>query len=124
MAVPPRVVPGPIRIRVEGDTGTRVLDVKVNLSAPSTQTVTVDWTTFYRSWPWASAQPGVDYVAASGTVTFTPGQTAQTVPVTINGDTTYEDNEVVSVRFSNPTNATLSGALWGDIGWGNIANDD
>src|SRR5439155_7003116 len=48
-----------------------------------------------------------DYTAASGTLTFAPGQTQQTVTVLVNGDATPEPNETLSVNLSSPTCAVL-----------------
>ena len=64
------------------------------------------------------ATAGVDYVAASGTVTFAPGETSQTVPITVLGDTIDEppllSGEWGLVSFSNPSaNATLDTSFYG-----------
>lgn len=48
-----------------------------------------------------------DYVAATGTVTFQPGQTSQTVTVNVNGDRFIEPDETFSLVLSAPTNATI-----------------
>src|SRR5439155_3012324 len=61
-----------------------------------------------------------DYLAASGTVTFAPGQTSQPVTVNVVGDTKFEPDETFSVNLSNPNNATI---LVG-TGTGTILNDD
>jgi hypothetical protein len=63
---------------------------------------------------------GGDYVAASGSLTFQPGETSKTLAVTINGDTHREANETFFVVLSDPTNATISDTL----GIGTITNDD
>ena len=99
----------------EGNSGTKTLNVPVTLSQASVQTVTVQYTT--ANW---TATAGSDYVAKTGTLTFSPGQTTKSIPITINGDTVNEFDELFGVTFSNPTNATLSttGAL------GGITNDD
>ena len=55
-------------------------------------------------------------------MTFAPGQTTQTVPVTINGDTLNEPDELLIVSLTNPTNATIGGFL--GLGFGTIINDD
>src|SRR5262249_16956274 len=68
------------------------------------------------------AKPGADYVAVSGTVTFAPGQTTATVPVTVNGDVLDEYDELFLVAFTNPTNATIGG-FYG-LGFGQINDDD
>src|SRR5207237_10341465 len=61
-----------------------------------------------------------DYVAKSGTVTFTPGQTSQTVSITVNGDTTFEPNETFFVNLTSPVN----GSIIVPQGIGTILNDD
>jgi glucose/arabinose dehydrogenase len=99
----------------EGASGTSVANFTVSLSASSSQTVTVNYATANNS-----AVAGSDYVAASGTVTFTPGQVSQTISVTINGDTTFEPNETFFVNLSNATNATIDD----NQGVGTIVNDD
>jgi Calx-beta domain/Cohesin domain/Carboxypeptidase regulatory-like domain len=62
-----------------------------------------------------------DYVAAQGTLTFNSNSpTLQRINVTVNGDTTFEPNEVFIVRLSNPVNASII-----DFdGIGTIFNDD
>jgi len=69
----------------------------VTLSAASASTVTVNYATAN-----GTATAGSDYQTSSGTVTFTPGQTAQTVLVPVNGDTTVELNETFVVNLSTP----------------------
>jgi hypothetical protein len=62
----------------------------------------------------------VDYQAASGTVTFTAGQTAQTISLTVNGDRTSEPDETFQVQLSSPVGATISDG----IGVITILNDE
>ena len=100
----------------EGNAGTTVFTFAVTLSAPSANTVTVDYSTFDGS----AVAPG-DYAAASGTLTFTAGQTAKQVVVSVSGDTTVEATETFTVNLANPSNATISGT---GIGTGTITNDD
>jgi len=100
----------------EGDAGTATLSFDVTLSHPSDDTVTVDWATSDGT---ATTGDG-DYVAASGTVTFDPGDTTKSVDVTVNGDTTYEADEDLTVTLSNPVN----GGLADDTATGTITNDD
>jgi chitinase len=40
-------------------------------------------------------------------VNFDPGQTVKVVPVTVNGDTTHENNETFAITLSSPSGATL-----------------
>lgn len=46
-------------------------------------------------------------VAPSGTVTFQPGQTSQTITINVNNDSTIEYDEMFSVTLSNPVNAGI-----------------
>ncbi len=118
----PTVVPGAATVS-EGSSGTRTMSLPVTLSNPSSQPVTAAWSTVRPSGlPGSSADPSSDYLAASGTVTFAPGETAKTVTVTIVGDTTDEPDEYLVVAFSNPTNATIGGFL--GLGFGTIQDDD
>ncbi len=118
----PVVLPGHGEV-VEGNAGTTVLEVPVTLSIPSAEVVTVDWVpVFLPQWTFPAAEPGVDYAAGSGTVTFPPGVTAQTVPIVVSGDVDMEADELVVLSFRNSTNATMGGA-WG-IGTGTILDDD
>ncbi|MBI1900168.1 MAG: S8 family serine peptidase, partial [Planctomycetia bacterium] len=100
---------------LEGNSGTVDAVFTVTLSAASSDFVTVDYATAN-----GTATAGSDYEAAVGTVTFVPGETSQTVAVTVNGDTTPEPNETFFVNLSNPSGATL---LDGQ-GVGTIRNDD
>ncbi|MDH5220684.1 MAG: Ig-like domain-containing protein, partial [Betaproteobacteria bacterium] len=92
------------RTAMEGDSGTTTAVFDVLLSSPSASTVTVDYATVA-----FQATAGVDYVAASGTLTFAPGETAKTVSVEIIGDTITDGDERFTVLLTNPTNATISG---------------
>ena len=77
--------------------------VTVTLSQPAVTTITVNYATAN-----GTATAGSDYVAASGTLTFGPGQSAKTITITINGDTTVEPNETVFVNLSAPVGATIA----------------
>jgi len=100
---------------LEGNSGTTAFNFNVTLSAPSTGTVTVQYATGN-----GTATTGSDYTTTSGTLTFAPGQTQQTVTVLVTGDTGYESNETFTVSLSAPSNATLGAAQ----GVGTIQNDD
>jgi outer membrane autotransporter protein len=99
----------------EGNTGAVTATLTVTLSAASGQTVTVNYATAN-----ASAVAPTDYLAASGTLTFAPGTTTQTLSVTVNGDTTPEADETFAVNLSGPVNATLADAQ----GIVTVLNDD
>src|SRR2546430_5583237 len=62
------------------------------------------YTTLSRS---SATVADADYVPASGTVTFAPGSTSQTVTVLVNGDTKFEPTEDFFVNLDTPINATI-----------------
>src|SRR5262249_46114318 len=95
--------------------GTTAATFTVSLSAPTDQTVTVNYSTAD-----GTAVAGSDYEAASGTLTFDPGQTSQTVTVSVLGDTLSEASETFTLNLSSPTNATLIQAQ----GTTTISDDD
>ncbi len=99
----------------EGNAGTSTLDFTVDLSFTSTETVTVDYATAPNS-----ADEGIDYTGASGTLTFAPGVTSQLISIQIIGDTDVESDEMFWVTLSNAINATLLDAS----SVGTIENDD
>lgn len=72
------------------------------LSAAPDVTVTVDYATSD-----GTADAGSDYVAISGTLTFSPGKMNQAFTVTVNGDAFDEPDETVNLSLSNPINAVL-----------------
>ena len=84
----------------EGDTASQQLQFSVSINKSSTVTITVDYATAD-----GSATAGSDYTAASGQVSFAPGETLQTISVDVLGDTDAEDDETFSVNLSNPVNA-------------------
>src|SRR5207244_2892209 len=61
-----------------------------------------------------------DYVAASGTLTFAPGESSKNIIVKVNGDTVNEADETFFVNLSNTANASITKAQ----GVGTIRNDD
>lgn len=99
----------------EGDSGTRNLSFTVSLTVPSDDPVTVNYATANDT-----ADAGSDYVAVSGTLTFSPGQTSRTVTVVVNGDTLIEPSETLCVNLSQPANALLMDSQ----GAGAILTDD
>lgn len=99
----------------EGNTGTKNLNFTVSLGPASGRTVTVD----FSSLP-VTASPGSDYQAASGTLTFSPGQSSKTISIAIVGDTLAEPDETLLVRLANAAGAVLLHAE----GVGTIVNDD
>lgn len=102
----------------EGNSGTTLLNFIVQLSAASTQPVSVS----YASSDNGSATAGVDYQAVSGTLTFNPGETSKIISVPVYGDTTYEDNETFYLRISNGNYGVVGSTNY--LGVGTILNDD
>src|SRR5213078_4505343 len=78
-------------------------NLAVALSAVSGRTVTVD----YAVTGGTATGGGVDYTLASGTLTFAPGVTNQSIAIVVVDDALDEANETILVSLSNPTNATL-----------------
>lgn len=99
----------------EGSSGTNNASFNVKLSNPSYQTITVNYATAN-----ATATAGNDYAAASGTVTFSPGETTKSIPVQIVGDSVNEPDEIFYINLANPTNARIDKAQ----GVETILNDD
>ncbi len=100
----------------EGPSGSsKVFVFEIALSAASGRPITVDWTTAN-----GTALAPTDFIAASGTVTFAPGDTKRTIGVTVVGNNVVEPNETFNVTLSTPTNASLAKGT----GVGTIANDD
>lgn len=102
-------------IAVEGNSGTSDLAFKVTLSAASATAVTVAYATGN-----GTATAGSDFAAASGTLTFAPGETSKVVHVAVTGDRTVEANETLALTLSAPSGATLARAS----ATGTITNDD
>jgi hypothetical protein len=99
----------------EGNSGNTAFVFTVLLSAPSSGTVTVNYST--RN---GTALAGSDYVATSGTLTFAPGEVTKQITVQVIGDTAIESVEEFFVDL-----ASASGATIGDSeGLGRIFNDD
>jgi ELWxxDGT repeat protein len=88
--------------KAEGNTGTTAASFTVRLNHSFTETVTVHYATAN-----ATATAGTDYQAASGTLTFTPGETSKTIPVQILGDYIPEDSEWFVINLDTPANATI-----------------
>jgi hypothetical protein len=100
----------------EGNAGTLSAVFNVTLSAPSGNTVTVNFATAN-----GSAIASGDYTSLSGLVTFNPGVTGRQIIVQVVGDVLIEPNETFSVNLSNPINATIAGS---GFGVGTITNND
>ena len=91
------------------------LEFEISLSAASVETVSVDWQTQD-----GAARAGEDYLAASGTLSFAPGETVKTVRVATLDDAAFEGTEHLSIALSAPSGATLGEAR----AQGAIVDDD
>ena len=92
------------------------VDFVVTLDARNDcETVTVDWATAD-----GTAIAGTDYAAASGTLTFGPGETTKTVSVAVLDDTGPESDETFTLQLSRALGATIIDATAA----GTITNDD
>jgi hypothetical protein len=89
--------------RMNGTSGTTAFTFTAALSAASINPVTVQYATADGT----ATVADNDYTPVSGTLTFSPGQTQQTITVLVNGDAVAEPNETFSVNLSSPTNAVL-----------------
>ncbi|MCP5236065.1 MAG: cadherin-like domain-containing protein [Zoogloeaceae bacterium] len=109
----------PTEVR-EGN-GTFGADIQfvVSLSAPSTEVVRVDFTTAD-----GTALAGSDYDAASGTLTFAPGQTSAIVSIVTRGGSVEEADETFLLQLSNPQNAALAGGVGTLSATGTILDND
>jgi len=92
-----------------------LLAFTVNLNYPSDVPITVDYSVFG-----VSATAGVDFTAASGTITFAPGQTTRGILVPTLNDASIEPNETLVVTLSNPVGAAIADGT----GVGTISDDD
>lgn len=80
-----------------------LLTFTVTLSAPSSDTVTVNYATAD-----GTATSTSDYTATSGTLTFAPGETTKTLSIIVNGDVEAEADETFLLNLAGETNATLA----------------
>ena len=115
------VIPGPPGLSVADaqveEAAQATVDFTVILSRAAAETVTLEYATSD-----GTAVAGEDYTAASGTLSFSPGQTTQTVPVAVLDDPHDEGSETFTLVLSNPSgnHAWLSAAR----ATGTISNSD
>lgn len=97
----------PVRIGdvivTEGDSGSTMANFPVTLDFAAPVTVTVAYASSQQS-----AVAALDYEDVFGTLTFSPGQTEQTIAVPVLGDLLDEVDETFVVTLNNPTNAYLA----------------
>lgn len=111
---PPTAVIDDVEI-TEGDDGIQDITFTVNLSTESGRPITIDYQTQD-----GTALAGADYEATSGTITFNPGETSQTITVSALSDTLDEPTETFTVDLLNPNNVTLAD----NQGLGSILDND
>jgi hypothetical protein len=104
----------------EGNSGTTPFVFTVTLSSASTATVTLNFATAN-----GSALTPDDYTAASGSLTFAPGETSKTVTVGVKGEKLREEQEAFYVNLSNAVGAYIPQSWGMNIqGTGVVKNDD
>ncbi len=104
--LPPHIAPPTIAITdasIDEDKGE--ISFTVTLSKASKNKVTVEYATADKT-----AAAGSDYVAASETLTFLPGETQKTISIALIDDFDVEDDETFFINLSNATNATITDA--------------
>ncbi len=83
-----------------GDVSYAVVDIA--LDTPSGRNVSVNYATAN-----GSATAGDDYTTVTGTASFAPGETIQTVLVAVAGDNANESDEMFTLDLTAPTHAVL-----------------
>jgi hypothetical protein len=106
-ALEDRCVPASLSVSdftlIEGNAGIQYAEVRVSLDVPSTQTVRVNYNTAD-----GTALAGSDYQAASGKLTFAPGETSKTILVSVSGDRLGEPVETFFVKLHDAKNAKIA----------------
>lgn len=97
----PAILGNDVRV-AEGDARHEVV-VTLTLSAASSETVTVSYATEADT-----ATADSDFEMASGSVSFAPGETSQSIRIVVLGDTVVEPDERFRVRLSGAQRATLA----------------
>ncbi len=123
-----QLLPGGAGI-VEGDTGSKVLQIPVSLSQAVGSDVSIDFATLNLAPATGFAQSGVDFQATSGTLTIPSGNLVGYVDIPVFGDTVDEPpllwGEWLLVSFSNlPPGITLDTNVFFGVGIGIIIDDD
>ncbi|MEY2409022.1 MAG: large repetitive protein, partial [Verrucomicrobiota bacterium] len=103
------------QVIVEGNSGITNAVFTVSLSSASCHTVLVDVATSD-----GSAIAGMDYIAAQAHLVFLPGETQNSFPVGVIGDTRIEPDESFHVCLTNVAHASVARLC----GLGTILNDD
>jgi Calx-beta domain len=89
----------------EGNAGSKAMAFPVQLSSSTSETITVAYATQTVA---GGAKARLDFVPESGTVVFSPGDTAETETIAVLGDTIHEENERFKMVLSSPSGATIA----------------
>jgi len=106
----------------EPDSGTTDAVFTVTLSAPSAQTVRVNYFSMSAniSFSISPATKGADFESIPGTITFLPGETTKTINIPVKGDLIDEFDQFFAVALTTPINARISDGK----GLGTILDND
>ncbi|WP_166824326.1 Calx-beta domain-containing protein [Thalassoroseus pseudoceratinae] len=107
----------------EGDFGESFANFTVTLTSPSASTVSVDYEAMVDPDGMNPATVDEDFRAITGTVTFNPGETTQTITIPIIGDSMIETDETFVVMLSNPVNSRFE-TPDDQVALGTIIDDD
>lgn len=99
----------------EGNAGTTPFTFTVQLTNPSENPISVDYTVTP-----GSATPITDYAPLAGTLIIAPGTSSNTITVNVAGETLFETDETFTVTLTNPSGATIADGT----ATGTIVNDD
>jgi len=91
----------------QGSESVNEANIKVELSGPSSRTVTVGYRTSNQTAQDIDEGTGQDYTPVSGNLIFNPGETEKNITLNINNDEINEIDETILVTLSNPSNANL-----------------
>lgn len=105
----------------EGNSGPSTYSFTVTRSGDTTGTTTVDYVVSGSSSSAAAASDFVGSALPSGSLTFLPGVTSQTISIDVAGDTLIESNEEFTLSLVNPSTGT---SISQGFATGTIVNDD
>lgn len=88
----------------EPEMGSANVTVPVTLTGATAKTVTVDYSTA------TGTATAADFLAASGSLTFNPGETSKDVVFPVNGDPLDEETETFTLNLSNVANGAIGDA--------------
>ena len=112
---------GPPALTIREGTATEggTIRFDVTLLPASAQAVTLQYAT-----SGGTATQGTDYTAASGTLTFSAGQTSKTIEVSTTEDGSFEGSETLTMTLSSAVGAAFVGARTTLDATGTIIDDD